>query len=120
MEVDAHSIVNSPPCTLEVSNEVNEQVSRLTASTRNKDVFPAFCKPIMVMSSSVALLAGTQWLASFGLAYPMSPSNGSRSCAGGGWTMGARTWLQISPEDSPEQSQEPVIDGLEESCHVAL
>jgi hypothetical protein len=28
---------------------------RLTASTRNSDVLPAFCSPIMVMSISVAL-----------------------------------------------------------------
>ena len=27
----------------------------LTASTRNNDVFPAFCSPIIVMSISVAL-----------------------------------------------------------------
>jgi len=29
----------------------------LTASTLNNDVFPAFCKPIIVMSISAALLA---------------------------------------------------------------
>ena len=34
----------------------NPGISRLTASTRNRDVFPAFCSPTRVISISVALL----------------------------------------------------------------
>jgi hypothetical protein len=59
---DTYSIVNSPPY------KPPELVSRslkigtafgieLTASTLNNDVFPAFCKPIIVMSISAALTA---------------------------------------------------------------
>ncbi len=55
----AYSTVNSPPWNSLAPGhyKVRIDVEQLTARTRRRDVLPAFCKPIMVMSISVALYA---------------------------------------------------------------
>ena len=88
----------------------------LTASTRNRDVFPAFCSPIMVMSISVALPIDIQLM-----------DFRTRSFARTLWVL---RWLckpvreqhfQDQGLDSmkyvPEQPQQPVIDTPEEAGH---
>jgi hypothetical protein len=56
---NTYSIVNSPPYSCQ--STTNEQVGdSLTAKTRNKDVLPAFCNPIIVISISVALCSAKE------------------------------------------------------------
>lgn len=50
-----YSMVNSPPWRVKPSVYVGRRRGKHTARTRNNDVLPAFCKPIMVTSISVAL-----------------------------------------------------------------
>lgn len=91
----------------------------LTASTRKREVFPAFCKPIIVMSISVALCASRQWSTPPETTIGVSPVprlDGS--------LVTERVRSRYVQSDSiirgghvPKESQQPVIDGLEEACH---
>ena len=93
----------------------------LTARTRNSDVFPAFCSPIMVMSISVALSASSNPSTSFEAQHDQA-AFGHSSCRLSDETVitahGAHN-KKTTVKDLPKQPQKPVIHLFEYAGHVA-
>lgn len=118
----AYSSVNSPPCravptTISQPNPAEGyQVmknGKPTASTRNNDVFPAFCNPTMVTSISIALASPVRIQA-------QGSRRGRRASSGPSALRRSNTMLPSSgiagpasaPANSyysPERPQQPVI-----------
>jgi hypothetical protein len=88
----------------------------LTARTLNNDVLPAFCKPIMVMSISVALNDGVSQRPPLVMFAQICFFIGMVSMSNG--ASGIEACVQGIKADIPEKAQQPVVDASEEVRHV--
>lgn len=109
-----YSTVNSPPYR-SISSVANSTLRMtLTARTRKREVFPAFCKPIMVTSISVDLPKKSA------ISRRPKAERARHRTATAMWSWQKRRYPSSSKQQEhiPEHSEQPIIDTFEKSSHT--